>query len=177
MQRMRRVAVVGTTGSGKTSLARSLAQRLAVPHVEMDALYWEPGWQPAPREVFRARVQAALSGPAWVTDGNYHLVRDMIWEQADTLVWLDYPLPMVLWRLAWRTLRRSITGEVLYNNNRERLLENLFGRDSIFLWALKTHPRHRREYPLELARPEHAHLTFVHLRGPRSTEQWLKSLD
>jgi adenylate kinase family enzyme len=168
-----RVTVVGISGSGKTSLARSLARRLGVPHIEFDALFWGPGWQPVAREQFRAQVAAALAAPAWVTDGNYASVRDLVWPRATTLVWLDYPLPLVMWRLARRTLRRIISAEELWNTNRERLRENFFSRDSIFLWALTSHPRHRREYPVLLARPENAHLAVVRLRSPRETERWL----
>lgn len=173
---LRRVAVVGATGSGKTRLAQALARRLAVRHVELDALFWEPGWRPADREVFRARVAAALACPGWVTDGNYHPVRDLVWRPATALIWLDYPLPLVLWRLARRTARRLMTREELWNGNRERLSENLLSRDSLFLWALQSHPRQRREYPAELARPEYAHLAVVHLRRPHETDQWLTSL-
>ncbi|MEW5719873.1 MAG: AAA family ATPase, partial [Chloroflexota bacterium] len=73
----KRVAVVGTTGSGKTTLARELAHRLGYPHVELDALHWEPNWGEAPRDVFRARVDAALRGDCWVIDGNYGKARDI----------------------------------------------------------------------------------------------------
>ncbi len=173
---LRRVAVVGVSGSGKTRLAQALAQHLAVPHVEFDALFWEPGWRSADRAVFRARVEAALACPGWVTDGNYHLVRDLVWRRATALIWLDYPLSLVLWRLAQRTARRLMTCEELWNGNRERLSENLLSRDSLFLWALQSHPRQRREYPVELLRPEYAHLAVVHLRRPQETEQWLTSL-
>ena len=173
---LRRVAVVGATGSGKTRLAQTLAHRLALPHVEFDALFWEAGWRPADREVFRARVQAALTAPGWVTDGNYRQVRDLVWPQATALIWLDYPLPLVLWRLAGRTARRLMTREELWNGNRERLSEHLLSRDSLFLWALQSHPRQRREYPVELARPEYAHLAVVRLRRPRETEKWLSEV-
>jgi hypothetical protein len=172
---LQRVAVVGATGCGKTWLAQSLAQRLAVPHVELDALYWEAGWEEAPRDVFRPRVEAALAGQAWVADGNAHLARDIIWRRATALIWLDYALPLVLWRLARRTLRRALTGEELWNGNRQGL-GNLFGRNSVVLWALESHSRHRREYPAELARPEYAHLVALRLRSPLETDQWLASL-
>ena len=130
-----------------------------------------------PRQAFRARVTEVLAAPAWVVDGNYQSVRDLVWPAATTLVWLDYPLPLVMWRLAARTLRRIISREELWNGNRERLRDNLFSRDSIFLWALTSYPRHRREYPVELARPEYAHLAVVRLRRPRETERWLAGLD
>ena len=170
------MAVIGVTGSGKTCLAHALAARLAVPHIELDALFWEPGWQPAAREVFRARVAAAVAEEGWVSDGNYHVARDLVWGRATAVMWLDYPLALVFWRLARRTLRRGARREMLWNGNRERLRANLFSRDSLFLWLLKTHPRLRREFPAELARPEYTHLAVVRLRRPRETEHWLTSV-
>jgi adenylate kinase family enzyme len=168
--------VVGTTGSGKTTLAGRLAIRMGIPHVELDALYWEPGWVPAEPEVFRERVAQALSGAAWTTDGNYSRVRDIIWGRADTVVWLDYALPVILRRIVWRTLRRVVRREELWNQNRQRFGNALFSRDSIVLWAVQTYRRRRREYPVLLSQPEHAHLAVVHLRSPREAERWLDGL-
>ena len=172
----RRIVVVGTTGCGKTTLARQLAQRLAIPHVELDALHWDPGWTPAPPDLFRERTTQALSSETWVVDGNYHVVRDVIWSRADTLVWLDYTLPVILARLVWRTLRRIVTREVLWNENRERFLVQILSRDSLFLWALRSYPRRRREYPLLLQQPAYVHLTVVRLPSPRATRTWLSQI-
>jgi adenylate kinase family enzyme len=174
-QRQRRIAIVGVTGSGKTTLARELARRAGLPHVELDALYWEPNWTPAPAEIFRARVSEALRGEEWIADGNYGVVRDLVWARADTLVWLDYDLPLVLWRLTQRVWTRVFSREELWNSNRERLRDHFFSRDSLYVWALKTHARRRREYPAHLARPEFAHLVVARLRSPRATQAWLAS--
>ena len=172
----RRLAVVGTTGSGKTTMARRIAQRLAITHVELDALHWGPDWTPAPTEAFQERTAQALSGDAWVVDGNYSKVRDIVWSRADTVVWLDYPLPVILGQLAWRALRRVITREELWQGNRERFAAQFASRDSLFLWALRTYPRRRREYPVLLERPEYAHLNLAHLRSPRAARHWLATL-
>jgi adenylate kinase family enzyme len=174
--RPRRAAVVGTSGSGKTTLAGRLAQRLGVPHVELDALHWDPDWTEVPREVFCTRVSQALDGDAWTTDGNYSAVRDIVWQRADTIVWLDYPLPLIMSRVIRRTLRRTLTRQELWNGNRERLSTALFSRDSIVLWSLTTYGRRRREYPLLFARPEYAHLSIVHLTSPGAADRWLDSL-
>jgi adenylate kinase family enzyme len=170
-----RIVVIGTTGSGKTTLARRLAQRFECPHVELDALHWEPGWQEAPLDVFRARVSQALTGDRWVVDGNYSKVRDLVWSRANTLVWLDYPLRVIMSRLLWRTLCRVVTQEKLWNDNHEEAT-TLFSRDSIVLWALKTYRRHRRVYPPLFQRPEYAHLQVVRLRSVRTTRRWLASI-
>jgi adenylate kinase family enzyme len=169
-----RIAIVGDSGSGKTTLARRLAGRLEVPHVELDAIHWGPGWTPSPEATFRRRVAEALGGEAWVTDGGYSAVRDIVWGRADTLVWLDYALPVTIWRLTRRTLRRVATGEALWNGNRETLRGCFFSRDSLFLWLLKTHGKRRRQYPLVLRQPEYAHLRVFRHRSPRETERWLE---
>lgn len=173
--RPRRVVVVGVTGSGKTTFAAALARRLAVPHVELDALYWEAHWTGAEPAVFRARVADAVGADAWVVDGNYSIVRDLVWSRADSLVWLDYPLPLVMARLLWRTATRILRRDVLWAGNHERLGTALCSRDSILLWALTSYPKHQRAYPTLLASPAYAHLRAVRLRSPRQAATWLAS--
>jgi hypothetical protein len=175
-QALQRVVVVGTSGSGKTHLAQALAQRLGLAHVELDALFWQPHWQGTPREVFREKVSAALAAPAWALDGNYRSVRDLTWGRATALVWLDYPLPLVMWRLARRTFGRMARRELLWGTNHEQLGTAVFSRDSIFLWALNSPRRHRRDYPPLLASPEYAHLATQRFYHPRETERWLAGL-
>jgi adenylate kinase family enzyme len=75
---MNRVVVIGTSCAGKTAFARSLACALSFPHVELDALFWQPNWTPRPSEEFRKLVAQELSQGCWVTDGNYSVVRDLV---------------------------------------------------------------------------------------------------
>ena len=165
--------MIGTTGSGKTSVARQLSQVLGVPNVELDALNWGPNWTPAPTEVFRQRVAVAIEGERWVVDGNYSRVRDLVWPKATTLVWLDYALRVIMWRLFWRALRRTISREELWSRNRERFATQFLSRDSLFVWALKSYWRRRREYPALFSRAEYTHLSVVRLRSPNETRGWL----
>ncbi len=118
----------------------------------------------------------ALQGDAWVVDGNHSKVRDLVWSRADTVVWLDYPLWLILWRLAWRTSRRVIAREELWSGNRETLRGAFFSRNSLFMWALQAYRRRRREYPELLSQPEHAHLRLIRLQSPRRTGLWLSRL-
>lgn len=172
----RRIAIIGVTGSGKTTLARQISAILGIPHVELDSLHWGPNWVMAETDAFRAQVGQALACDEWVTDGNYSKARDIIWGRANTIVWLDYALPVILWQLVTRTLRRIITREELWNTNRETWRGALFGKDSLFLFAIQTHPRHRKSYPELFQKPENAHLQVIRLKNRRETQGWLAQL-
>ena len=119
----RRINVVGTSGNGKTTFSRALAKRLGLPHVELDALNHGPNWTEASDEEFRRAVEAATDRDGWVVDGNYgRKIGDVVLRQADTVVWLDQPLPLVLWRLWRRTIWRIVRREELWSGNRESWL-------------------------------------------------------
>ena len=170
-----RINVIGMSCAGKTTLARALAARLGVPHVELDALYWEPDWTPASDATFRARVADALAPEAWVADGGYQLARDIIWDRADTVVWLDYPLRVILPRYLRRTVSRLRTGEEFWpgTGNRETL-RNVLRRDGLLWFILRQHRGKRRRTTRRLAaRPD---LQLVRLRSPREAARWLERL-
>ena len=103
-------------------------------------------------------------------------MRDIVWGRADTLIWLDYSLGIILTQLLKRTLRCVVTREELWNGNREDWRNAFFSRNSLFLWAVKTHGRHRREYPLLLAQPDYAHLQLIRLNAPQATSTWLAQI-
>jgi adenylate kinase family enzyme len=174
----RRIVVVGTTSSGKSTLAKKLAERLQLNFIELDALHWEANWQEAADEVFRARVERAVQSPGWVVAGNYHIVRDLIWPRAEAIIWLDYPLPLIFWRLTTRTLRRALLQEELWNGNREKFWWHLkiWSDESLYHWLFKTYWRRKREFPLLFQLPEHQHLHILHFKSPRQTEKWLANL-
>ena len=171
-----RINVTGTTGSGKTTMARNLARRLGVPHVELDALHWDPNWTEAPNEVFRERTSKALSGDEWVVDGNYSAVRDIVWSRANMVVWLDYSLPVILVQLWRRSIKRLVSQEELWSGNKESFRTLFLSRDSLFLWALQTYKKRRKEYPVLFRMPAHAHLKVVHLKSPKEGAVWLSGV-
>jgi adenylate kinase family enzyme len=172
---MDRIVVTGTPGSGKTTLARRLAQVIDAPHIKLEPLYWDAAWQPAPAEVFRQRVVQATQGARWIIDGLYH--KSLTWTQADTLVWLDYPLLVVLCRLLRRETRQLRDGETPWGDNRPGWRRQLLSSVALFFSALTQHHQRRRRYLKKLVRqPAYAHLTVIRLRSPREAETWLKGL-
>ena len=162
-----RILILGRTGSGKTRLARELAAALDVPHVELDSLYFGPDFSRAPLSLLRERTSAAIAGDRWVTDGNKRAVRDLVWPRADTIVWLDYPVYVSLWRppsarapAPWRSARRPLR-PVEGTDCPSRCSQPRV------LTALRSHRGQRREYPRMFAQPANQHLAVVRLRSPR----------
>lgn len=169
-----RVVVIGSTGSGKTTLARQIARNLSLPHVELDALYWEENWQPALRPAFRGRVRAATAGKAWVVDGNYSQGRDIVWPRATHLVWLDYSLALVMSRVFRRTASRLFSQRELWNGNRESL-RSILSHDSIVLYALTSHRRNRKRFSALSSSEEAKHLKVFRFKRPEQASLWLQT--
>jgi len=173
---MHRISVVGNSGSGKTTVATAIAEALGVPHLELDGVFHQPDWQPLDTDEFRRIVSEFTGANAWVVDGNYSAVRDIVWSRADTVVWLDAPRHRVMRQLLARTMRRMATRTELWNGNRERW-RYLFTRDeSILLYAWTSHHRTRAKFESAQADPANAHLTFVRLHTPEDTAELLRGL-
>ena len=169
---LRRILVAGTSGSGKTTTAQRLAQRLGIPHTEIDALFHGPGW--VPRESFEADVDAFSSEPAWVTEWQYNSVRPMLAERADTMVWLHFSRAKVMARLVRRTLRRRLRRIVLWNDNLEPPLWTFFSdRDHVIRWGWRTHNERERQVPAAVAAHD---LTLIEVRNQRQLDRWIASL-
>ena len=178
---MRRVVIVGNSGTGKTTLARTLAGRLDLPHVELDALYHQADWTPTPPQEFRDAVRSALDvvdahAGGWVVCGNYPDARTGIWARADTIVWLDLPRHVVMARVLRRTADRAIRRTELWNGNRESVRLTFFSRHSILRWIVTDHGRRRRSFSALRASGPFAGKTWHVHRTPRETARWLASL-
>ncbi len=168
---VQRVLVAGSTGAGKTTTARALAERLRLPHTEMDALWHGPGWLPRPE--FAHDVAAMLAAGRWVTEYQYRSVKHELLTTAQAVIWLDHPFPLVAWRLLRRTVVRAITRRPLYNGNIEQPR----------MWARASHPlrtvlsrefwAQRRRTEAELADAAERGVVVVRLRGARQARCWL----
>lgn len=151
---MKKISVIASaSGSGKTTLARELARRLEVQFVELDALVHGPDWAETPDDELRGLLEPVLAGDGWVIDGGYWgKIGDLVLARADLVVWIDLPIRVWLPRLLRRTVRRVRGREEIWNGNRETFRGAVWGRDALIPYALRAHYRHRRHYPVRLAR-------------------------
>lgn len=172
-----RISVVGTSGCGKTTLARQLGELLAIPHFEIDNFTWRSNWTEAPLDEVRAQLSEVLSAEAWVIDGNYGKLRDILWARVQTVIFLDYSRPVIFRRVLFRTVKRVFMREKLWDaGNQESFKKAFLSKDSVIVWSWTTYHRRRSAYPELFARPEYAHLVVLRFTHPRQTARWVESL-
>ncbi|MFQ6027838.1 MAG: adenylate kinase [Dehalococcoidia bacterium] len=173
---MTRIAIVGSSCSGKTTLARQVAESLIIPHIELDALHWLPHWTERPDEEFRGLVRQAVAGDSWVADGNYLVAQDLVWGRATMVIWLNYSFRVVFQRALSRTVRRVFGKEELFSGNRESFRQAFLSRESIIWWVLTTYRARNRRYRAIFERREFPHLEVIELRNPKAANELLVSL-
>jgi adenylate kinase family enzyme len=173
-----RIAVIGTSGAGKTMLAHRIAGRLNIPHIEFDAINWQAGWRDLTRHApdeFIHRVTEAIQADAWVADGNYDLVCDRVWQRATHLVWLDYERRVIMIRVIRRSFFRAMLQTELWAGNREQWRHMLRPSHPI-RWTWSTWARRRRETEERVAQRAYAALVVLRLRHPKETDEAVKFL-
>jgi adenylate kinase family enzyme len=148
----KKIQVIGAIGSGKSTTALRIAERLGLPFIDLDSVRHQPGWTEKPVEDFRKDVLAALDGTptGWVVSGNYFsALGESVISRAETVIWLRIPFRRTFPKLFLRTVRRSWTKEPLWNGNHESWRVSFFSRNSVLLEAISKAPdRHHREYSI-----------------------------
>lgn len=176
---LRRINVVGTSGSGKSTFSKRLSEILKIPYVEMDKIFWGPNWYWPSDEEFFNKLKGELQKDSWVLDGNYTRTIPIKWERVDTVIWLDYPFSKTLFRAVKRAFLRSLTGEELWpgTGNRETFKKSFFSKHSIIYWTIKTHGQVRRKYESYLNDPKFSQIKFVRLQSDLDVETYLANLN
>ena len=176
---MDRIAVIGCPGTGKTTVAASIADKLGHRHIELDSIAHQTGWVEMADAEFRRRVDDQTASGRWICDGNYNRkLGGFLTSRADTIVFLDLPRGVVMRRVIARTLRRAITRKELWNGNHEPL-SNLYRWDpehNIMRWAWVHHPIYREEYRRAARDGSWNHLQVVHLRSQAEVDSWLTAI-
>ena len=175
---MKRINVIGTTGSGKTTFSKQLSRVLGVPYIQLDQLFWKPNWLESTDEEFFSKVTEAVSRDAWVLDGNYSRTNDIKWARADTVIWLDLNYFVTFSQLFVRTLHRAITKDELWPNtgNRESFRKSFFDSSSILIWFFKNYRSNRVKYLQLLQSDEYPAINFVHIKTRQEAKQFVDKI-
>ncbi len=171
-----RVNVLGTSGSGKSTFAKRIAENMGVPYVEMDALFWKPNWRETSDTEFILKIEDSISGDGWVLDGNYTRTIPTKWKRVQMVVYLDLPFWTVAYRLIKRSLVRTLTHQELWSGCRETIWKTFLSRDSVLLWALKMFQTNRERFEEYSRDSDFSHITFVRLRSREAVENFAQGI-
>ncbi len=177
---MKFINIIGTTGSGKSTFARQLAQKQQLHYIELDNLLWLDDWQESPHDEFFCKLKSSMDAAqaGWVIDNLYTRSVNMIWSKVDTVIWLDYSFSINLYRLTKRTLWRALSRKRLWedSNNRESW-KMMFSKKSIFLWMLQKYPQNKQRYLAMMQHPDYQHIRFIHLTSPQQAAAFLQQIE
>ncbi len=176
--KFQRINVVGASGTGKSTFCKRLSEKTGYPHIQLDALFWKPNWEPTDKENFLPLLEKTLHQECWILDGNYQSTSSVKWKNVEAVIWLDYSFPLNIYRCIKRSVTRAITREEIWpgTGNRESFRRSFFSRESIILWTLKTHHHVKREYHEVLKDKKYQHIEFIQLKSPKEAEQFLEEL-
>ena len=177
---MRRIHVTGNSSSGKSTFAAALADAIGAEFVELDALNWLPDWvglnATDPDKLVR-RFADATSGDTWVAAGSYMtFAQQAFWSRLDTVIYLDLPMPLLVWRVLRRSWQRWRSQELLWGTNVENFWKHLAvwrGEESLVWWIVTQHAHKQRRFFDQVADPQWRHVRFIRLKSTREIGAFL----
>ncbi|WP_435236494.1 AAA family ATPase [Psychromonas sp. PT13] len=172
---MKRINVIGTSGSGKSTFSRKLSEKLNYPYLEMDKMFWKPNWVEASDQEFFTTLTNQISQPSWVLDGNYNKTASIKWADVDTIIWIDYSFVRTVFQAIKRALIRSITKQEFWEGtgNIETFRKSFFSKKSIIWWTLTTYKKNKIRYQALLKDPTYKHIHFVRITNPRMAKKYI----
>jgi len=167
-----RIAVIGTSCSGKSTLARNLGKKLNIHYIEQDRLFWQPGWIQTDKEEFRKKLLLELKRDSWTICGNHSTCREEVFSRATHVIWLNYSFPVIFYRALKRTVKRVFLREECCNGNHEGFRHAFLSTNSILWWVCKTYRLRKKQYCSLRDRTDFKDKTFFEFQSPREAEAW-----
>jgi len=169
-----KINVVGTSGSGKSYFSEKLAEKLNIPYIEMDEVYWLANWNEPTNEVYFEKLEKVLSCDHWVLDGNYSRTQAIKWQHVETIIWVDYSFARTLYQAALRAINRALTRKELWAGNRESW-RKLLSKDSILLWTVTHYRKNKTKYQSYIDDPKYSHIDFIRIKSPKEMSKFLSA--
>lgn len=174
----KRVNIIGSSGSGKSTFSKRLSSVLKIPCIEMDAVFWGPDWSyPSDEEFFR-KIENLLDQECWILDGNYTRTTPIKWKRVQTVIWIDYSFPRTIFQSVKRATKRAFTKNEIWpgTGNRETFRKSFFSKESIILWSLKNYGKIKTRYRKTFSDSHYSHIQFIRISSPSDADELLRKL-
>lgn len=172
---MKKVIVIGTTGSGKSTFASQLAKKIEASYVSLDLLFWKADWQGSTDEEFIEKIRHAIATESWIVDGNYSRTQEVTWPQADTIIWIDLPFWLTFYQCLARAINRALSKNELWpGTGNVESFSRILSKDSILLWLIKTYKRNKVRYEQKQQEAEASGLRFHRLCSRKEMREFLQ---
>ncbi|MCR8632164.1 DNA topology modulation protein [Paenibacillus radicis (ex Xue et al. 2023)] len=167
---MKKIMLIGSGGSGKSSLARQLGNILGIKVYHLDAIFWKPGWVGTPKEEQRKVQEELISRENWIIDGNYGGTIDIRLQSADTIIFID----LSKWLCLYRVLKRRIQ---YHKKNRIDMAEGCEERlDLQFLKWVWEYPEKQKPKILEKLHRLSQEKEIIILGSPKAARQFIEKM-
>lgn len=168
---MKKIIIIGSGGAGKSTLAKQLGQKLELPVIHLDALFWRPGWDPMPKPEFLARMQEIMKSSQWIIDGNFGSTMDDRLQAADTIIFLHYS--------RYVCIQRALKRRIMYHNKtRPDMGEGCAEKiDPTFLKWIWDYPEEKAPQVLDKLVSHSLTKNIIILRSPKQTNKWIQSIN
>lgn len=178
-EKLQRINIIGTSGSGKTTFAKHLSNKLNHQYIEMDSIFWKPNWTESTDQEFFQKLEISLAPKTWVLDGNYQRTEKLKWKYVQTVIWIDYSYKRVMYQALKRAIKRIVTKQEIWpnTNNKETIYKTFFTKDSIIFWTLSTYHKNKKRYESLMKDPSYSHIHFVRLKNPKEAKSFLDSIN
>lgn len=163
-----RILIVGSGGAGKSTLSRKLGEHWGLPIVHLDALFWQPGWNPSPRPEFMEKVKSELTKPQWIIDGNFDSSIELRAKYADLIIFLDFSNVLCLYRACKRAWTyRGTTRPDMGQDCKEKM-------DWEFIRWIWRYPKDARPKMVDLL--SNVQTDVITFNSPKEVERWLLNI-
>lgn len=165
----KRIVIIGSCGSGKTTLAIALSRKTNIPVIHLDREFWLAGWEPTPKEQWEEKQRKLLLEDCWIVDGNYGGSLDIRLEKADTVIFLDYNRYVCSYRVIKRWLTNIGKTRV---DMAEGCIEKIDPPFIKFVWRFPIDSRYKIINKLK----EHKSVNVIILNNPKETKRFINSI-
>ena len=175
---MKRINVIGTSGSGKSHFSKRLAEKLNFQYIELDAMYWKSNWEEPEIDTFLSELEETLESQDWVLDGNHSRTNPIKWHRVDTIVWIDYSFSRTFRQILSRSIKRSLYRNEIWEGtgNRESFKRNFLSSKSVVLWMLRNYSKTKEKYGRLFKDERLKNIKFIHITSPKQAESFLRNI-